>query len=299
MRRSLAVTSLLVLLAAATGCEEDGAGRELNDAERLLIQRAEQSLVKECMEDAGFAYWAAELPDEEELKGSGYVLTDPGWAGRHGYGSRFQDRLERRQREDRNHAYANALPEDDRVRYGRALEGGPSGGMLRAALPAGGTVQTPRQGCQAAAKGALYGDFEAWFKAEKTATNLSALYLPQLLADPRFTAALGAWAGCMREAGHDYADPPAAREALPKLIEGLVPEQAYAVEVDLAVTEATCATETPLATTARALESEYRERQLDRYGEDIATYERLGVAALARAERITGSSTTPAPTTKE
>ena len=265
-------------------------GRELTDAEQLLVQRAEGLLVKRCMEAAGFTYWVERQPSADELKGGGYVLTDVDWAKRHGYGSRISQKLQDTQRDDPNHAYANALPDKERVRYSKTLEGGPSVGMVTAELPGGGTVQTPRESCQVDAKSELYGDFETWFKAEKTATNLTSLYVPKLLEDERFVTAVEQWSACMREKGHDYADPPAVQERLPRLTKGLSSDKAYATEVRLAVTEATCATGTPLAATARALNTEYREKLLGTYGEDVAAYQRMSVGALARAEDITGST---------
>ena len=66
--------------------------------------------------------------------------------------------------------------------------------------------------------------------------------------------------------------------------------EAYAVEVGLAVAEATCATTTPLAETARALDTGYREKRLARYSGEIAAYRQMRLGALDRAERITGST---------
>jgi len=265
-------------------------GRELTDAEQILVQRAEALLVKKCMENKGFKYWVGWLPTVDDLKGDGYVLTDVDWARKHGYGSRLKSKLQKVQRDDPNNAYANALPQNERVRYGKALEGGPSSGMLTAELPAGGTVQTPRDSCQADAKNRLYGDFATWFRVEKTATNLSSLYVPDLVKDKRFVRAVEEWSGCMREAGHNFADPPSVRRQLPQLAKGLSAKKAYAIEVDLAVSEATCATKTPLSRTAHALETEYRDRKLHRYAKDITTYRRMSLLALQRARDITGST---------
>jgi hypothetical protein len=265
-------------------------GRELTGAEQILVQRAEALLVKKCMENKGFKYWVGWLPTVDDLKGDGYVLTDVAWARKHGYGSRLKSKLQSVQRDDPNNAYANALPRSERVRYSKALEGGPSSGMLTAQLPTGGMVQTPRDSCQADAKNRLYGDFATWFRVEKTATNLSSLYVPALVKDKRFVYAVEQWSACMREAGHNFADPPGVRRQLPKLTKGLSAKKAYAVEVELAVSEATCATRTPLSRTAHALESEYRDRKLHRYAKDITTYQRMSLLALQRAKDITGSA---------
>ncbi|MEV6854993.1 hypothetical protein ACIF6I_22335 [Streptomyces microflavus] len=272
-----------------SGGPADG-NRELTAAEEVLVRRAEQLLVKECMEKAGFPYWADTLPAPDDLKGGGYFLTDVGWAKRHGYGSRLQRKAQNTRRDDRNSAYVRTLPDEKGIRYSDTLLGTPSKGALTAELPGGGTVETPRDGCRAAAKGRLYGDHPAWFHAEKTATNLTSLYVPDLVEDPRFTGAVTAWSACMRAAGHDHATPPAAREKLPELTRGLNEPEAYAVEVGLAVAEATCATTTPLAETARALDTEYREKRLARYSGEIAAYRQMRLDALDRAERITGST---------
>ncbi|NUV41698.1 hypothetical protein G6W48_15135 [Streptomyces sp. CAI-24] len=268
----------------------EGGDRELTAAEDVLVRRAEQLLVKECMEKAGFPYWTDTLPTPDDLKGGGYVQADIGWAERHGYGSRLQRKAQNTQRDDRNGTYARTLPRKEGIRYSDALMGAPSQGTLTARLPVGGTVETPRTGCRATAKGRLYGDHAAWFRAEKTATNLTSLYVPDLMKDPRFTRAVAAWSACMRAAGHDHATPPAAREKLPELTRGLKEPEAYAVEVGLAVTEARCATTTSFARTARALDTEYREKRLTRYSGEIAAYRQLRLDALARAGRITGST---------
>ncbi|MBD0838712.1 hypothetical protein [Streptomyces sp. TRM68416] len=306
MRRALAcaVAGLVTGIAVftAVGCTADTAGtagttgdargrsqeREPTDAERVLLRRAEETLVKKCMESKGFKYWVWHIPTVDALKGGGYVLTDVNWAKKHGYGSRFERKLLTAQRDDPNHAYVNAMPRKDRIRYSKALEGDASHGMLTAELPGGGAVQTPRDSCQAEAKGRLYGDFETWFKVEKVATNLTALYVPDLLKDKRFASAVTAWSACMREAGHDYADPPKIRAKLPKLKKGLSTEKAYAIEVELATAEAACATETPLADTARTLQTEYRTEKLKPYSADIAAYQRMSRSALDRAEDIIG-----------
>ncbi|KMS76371.1 hypothetical protein ACM01_05990 [Streptomyces viridochromogenes] len=261
--------------------------REPTDTEQILLRRAQQTLVKACMEGAGFKYWIGPLPTVDELKGGGYVLTDVSWARKHGYGSRFKERLQDVQRNDPNNAYANSLPQEERVRYSKVLEGGESSAMLKAELPGGGAIQTPRHGCQADAKDQLYGDFGAWFRAEKIAIGLPARYVPDLLNDQRFVNAVESWSVCMGKAGHDYATPQEIREKLPDLTADMTKKEAYATEVDMAVAEATCATETALSRTAHALEDEYRNKQPQKYLKAVATYQRMTLAALPRAKDIT------------
>ncbi|AMW15065.1 hypothetical protein A4E84_39800 [Streptomyces qaidamensis] len=310
MRRAFvsACTAALIVISTAVGCttgtdEQSGSaqpqrdtsakstrsqGRELTAAEEVLVRRAEQLLIKECMTDKGYPYRIGPLPTVDDLKGNGAFLTDVGWARRNGYGSRLQAKAQKI--DDPNGAYANALPREEGTRYTDALLGSPSSAMLTAELPAGGTVRTPRDSCLTEARGRLYGDFETWFRAEKTATNLTPLYAADLAKNRRFTDAVEQWSVCMRIAGHDYATPTKAREGLPKLTRGLNEQKAFAVEVRLAVAEATCAGQTHLTRTIRALEAEYREKLLDRYGDAVATHQRMNLDALARAEKITGSA---------
>lgn len=261
--------------------------RELDESEELLVLRAEQHLIRNCMTGKGFSYWEGPLPTVDDLKGGGYVLTDIPWAKRNGYGSRLEKRARELQRSDPNRAYANALPMNDRERYGRALGGVPSKGVLTVELPAGGSIRTPRDSCQADAKEQLYGDFETWFRAEKTVVNLPALYVPALVADKRFVSAVEEWSACMGREGYDYADPAELRDERPRPAEGANADKAFASEVALAVAEAGCANRTPLAGTARTLQAEYRKK-LRQYDTDVVTYRRMRLDALARAEDLTG-----------
>jgi hypothetical protein len=279
--------------AARTRADAGETGRPITDAEQVLVDHARELLIEECMADEGFRYWPVTVVSVEDRQGSGYVLDDVAWAREHGYGSGRRDRIAAIQRNDPNHAYANALPEEERLRYSDALDGDPSAGMLTAELPMGGAVQIPADGCPARAKGELYGDFADWFQAEKVATNLVGLYADDLVADERFETALAAWSECMRERGHDYSGPPAIREDLPRLIEGLSATKARAVERELAVAEAVCATrETSLVSTTRDLESEYRGR-LREYRDDVVTYQRLQHAAVERAREILAARQAP------
>lgn len=293
---------VVIVVAAVTGCSAptdadrsgtgqlasggDAPARELTDAELGRLRTAEELLVKKCMGQRGFQYWPAPQLDADVLKGRGPLLTDVDWAREHGYGSRLAEELEQARLGDPNHAYANALPANDRVRYGKALDGQRSGGVLTAELPGGGTIQIFRDSCWAKAKQQLYGDLDAWFQAEKTAMHATGLYQPDLVEDERFRSAVVEWSTCMRHAGHDYASPPEVRQGLPGLTKGMSAEEGFAVEVGLAVADATCATTTPLADTARALESEYRHRGLQPVAEEMATYRRMAVAALSRVQDI-------------
>ncbi|MFJ8440826.1 hypothetical protein [Kitasatospora griseola] len=238
------------------------------------------------MNRQGWSYWAAPMPDPEESRTVGYVLDDIGWAQQHGYGWRYRDRAQQDGSADRNTAYHAALPEAEQEPYGLALTGGPNAPLLSARLPSGGTVRVRTGGCEAEAQERLFGDRAAWFAADKTATNLTPLYVPKLLADPRFTEPLAAWSQCMAAAGHPAEDPGEARSELRQRSRSLPADEASAAEVELAVAEARCADRTRLGRIGRELEDEYRNGLGERYSRVLAAYEKLQRTALERAAEI-------------
>ncbi|WAX81909.1 hypothetical protein [Streptomyces sp. KMM 9044] len=262
--------------------------RGLTAAEEILVERAENLLVKKCVEKAGFRFWVAEPESLASRKGSGFVLDDVGWAKKYGYGGQFGRNAEEARSGGPNATYVNALPDKERAHYRAVLDGTPSSGMLSVELPGGGTVRTPRDSCQSRAKDQLYGDFATWFRVEKIATNLTPLYVPDLAEDKRFTKALAAWSLCMEEKGRNYSDPFEIRTEVDRRTEGLSDAAAHAVEVEFAVDEAECAKDASLAETARALESEYRAKEARRYREEIAVFQRMRLTALERAKAIAG-----------
>ncbi|GAA1401399.1 hypothetical protein GCM10009639_43640 [Kitasatospora putterlickiae] len=270
-----------------------GTGPEdrLTEADQLLLSRAEQLLIKECMGGHGLPYWVEPAVDPEELRPLGYVLDDVRWAGTHGYGSRITARDDLARANNPNAAHQRGLTDEERAEYTAALSGGPDTPVLSAQLPGdAGTVRSRLGGCEAEAQRRLYGPRETWFKVEKTALNLTPLYVPRLVRDERFTEARQRWARCMGEAGHPYQEPGSARADLPRLTAGLAPDEAFAAEVRLAVAEAECARRSGFGSVARELEEEYRAGLRDRYGGELDTYDRLRRAAVERAREVVDRS---------
>ncbi|MFI7452519.1 hypothetical protein ACIBQX_33845 [Nonomuraea sp. NPDC049714] len=288
--RGIVVLLVLAFLAACgspySPAPADG---ELAEPERIQLEKAEYLLIQQCMTREGFRYWLPRVLTVEERKGSRYMLTDVGWARRYGYGLRLKQELAAAKEHDPNLVYVKGLSEDQRGRYNDALDGGPGAAIMTVKLPSGGTVSGKFGGCAGEARDELYRDHETWFRVNKIATNLLPLYVPGLVADKRFTAAVRAWSRCMAGQGHEYADPGAIRAALPRLTKGLGPARAHALEVELAVAEATCARRTSYAETARPLEREYRDHVSRSYAQELALHRRLERAALERARRIIGS----------
>ncbi|WP_257004142.1 hypothetical protein [Streptomyces sp. SA15] len=300
MRRAFAMKCAAAVIVTATtaGCTASaatepsgnkGPGRDLTDAEQIVVERAEETLVRECMAAKGFKYWVWRIASVDERRSYAYVLDDVAWVKKHGYGGRLVKAAEKARAADPNAAYYNKFPRTERIRYTRAMEGMPSD-TISAELPGGARIEAPASGCQAEAKAELYGGYETWFRVSTAAENLTSLFVPALTADKRFVNAEKAWSSCMREAGHDYRSPGQLREELPALTKGLSDVKAHAVEVALATDEAVCASsgESGLADTARGLEREYREQKLKRYADAVATYRQMQRTALAHAEDITG-----------
>jgi hypothetical protein len=293
----VAVTIGATLMA---GCSADGsrpaaspgpvAGlRDLTFGEHAAVQRIQEQLVGRCMRKSGFPYWPEPVPTVPDLLSHGYVLTDIHWAEKYGYGKVLDEQADKARLTDRNTAYANKLSKGELSRYNADLFGTPANGLVTVNLPTGGTVRTTENGCQAEATRRLYGDLRVWFRAEEVATNLTPLYAPDILKDPRFRTAVGLWSACMRARGHRYANPQEIRQKLPVITAGPRGTARQAAEVKLAVSEATCATSTPLAKTAHVLEGYYRAKKLQRYRGAIATYQRLSLSALSRAKSLAGT----------
>ncbi|MFG2592219.1 hypothetical protein [Streptomyces sp. NPDC048438] len=308
MRRAFSISVAIVVAACiTTGCGagtegatksakppkrdtvaiSDGELRNLTVPEEMEIEYAEYALVRECMEAEGFSYWVGPVASAEARRAGRYVIDDVTWAKKYGYGRPFDEAAEKERSEHPNVRFPNALPQKDRIRYNTALNGDYDD-VLRVDLPAGGTVETPRTGCWAGARAHLYGDLEAWFKAKKTVTSLTPLYVPRILADDRMKKTVSAWSHCMKDADRPFSSPDDIREKRIANTTGMSSKEARAFEVELAVTEATCAVRTDLGKTARKLEREYRSTVLKRYAKENSAYQRMGLAALSRARELTG-----------
>ncbi len=259
--------------------------RDLTPAEEVEIDRAEQDLVTQCMRREGFRYWPLPVLSVPARKVGAYVVDDVAWARQYGYGRTFDTAAQKANRDHPNITYVRALPKKERVRYSRALDGTFTD-TITIELPSGGSVRTPRGGCYAQVREQLYGDHATWFRAKKTVTSLTPLYVPRILQDERLTSTVAAWSRCMKAAGRPFQSPDAIRRERESLIRGMTESQALRSESALAVTEAECAQQTSLGKTARALEAEYRDKVARDYTEEFTAYRQMRLSALARARNL-------------
>ncbi|MGW0761544.1 hypothetical protein ACWD1Y_34600 [Streptomyces sp. NPDC002814] len=296
----MTIATVISALTVMTGCTPNPAqptapavtaspARELSPAEQGRVDQAEQRLVQRCMAEKGFRYWVFPRVDADTFRAFTYrfIQDDVEWAGEHGYGERLRQAFFKTKNRDRNLSYQKGLTPTERDRYTAALQGGRDTPMLSAPLPSGGTVRSPGGGCMRSARNELYGDAEAFFQADKVATDLTGVYVPKVMRDPRFTGAMKAWSRCMRGmTGGEYADSDAARADVRKQAAGFSASQAHALEADIAVADATCARRTSLRGTLSRLDREYGDPVRERYADEIATRNRMKLAALRRADRI-------------
>ncbi|WP_433212739.1 hypothetical protein [Microtetraspora malaysiensis] len=289
-RAAAVIAGHVLALGLLTGC---GAGPSapptpLTQADYVVLKRAELLLIRDCMQEHGFRYWVPKM--WEPSRGFGLVIDDPDWAREHGYGGLDRQKAMQEKRDDPNLAYRDSLPAARQAQYALAMSGGDDIKVLTAHLPDGGTINSALGGCQLSSSEELYGNRERWFRLDTLASNIAPLYMREIAKDARFTAALSSWSRCMRGKGHAYATPPEIRAALPDLTDGLAPAQAHAVEVKLAVAEATCARAISLTSTLRALQAEYRPKVEGPNAAGLRTHARLLREALERAEEINHST---------
>lgn len=279
MRWILAVMCLL--LPVVTGCATEPVLRPLTETEEALLYDAEQVLVRDCMARDGFRIWITTYDDQPEPERFPYVVDDIDWASRHGYGTELRRSADAQAAADPNKAYFDNLPADRRKAAVAALNGtGP--GRVETVLPTGGLLARYDNGCTSQAWHELYGDLAAWYRATKIIEVLPGLWQGRVVADPVFTAAVARWSGCMREAGHPYESPAAARAAF-RSPDAKTGREA---EIRTAVAEATCAGRTGLAATASELDQSCQADVHAEHREVLETKLRLQLAALPRAQSV-------------
>ncbi|MGY0071024.1 hypothetical protein ACWZEH_30470 [Streptomyces sp. QTS137] len=299
MRRALVSLCAVVgaVAAATAGCGDGGDGRAQQDPrpraltwqQELRVADAQQRLTKQCMNRRGFTYWEDRGLTLQESRPVRYVQDDVAWARTYGYGGRIEAKSLRVRERNPNGTYRQNLSPSRRIAFDTALDGGDSARMLTASLPGGRETRRRIGGCTEEAERALYGDPAEWYRTEKIATGLNALYGKELMRDRHLTAAVRAWSRCMKRAGRPYEDPRAAREAVRAnagRLGAARADEAFTAERRTAVADATCARETSLRAVATARETYYLDRLRDRFGRDIDTYRHLGRRAYDRAVRV-------------
>ncbi|WP_053852120.1 hypothetical protein [Streptomyces sp. NRRL B-24085] len=294
-RRTLLLTTAALLAATVTGCADGttasqtaagpgagtAAGRHVPGDPQETLHLAEQLLIKKCMEKRGYRYWVEDRPAPGGASRFPYVVDDPAWAARHGYGTDLYRERQREALRDPNQRYFRSMPADRAPELVGALNG-PQAQGLSARLPNGIKVTHSDRGCVAEAERELYKDLPAWFRATRVTDSLAGMRVNMVLTDKRYLTAVKPWARCMKAKGHPYPTPAEARAAATR------PDQEWphAREVRLASAEAACAGSGDLSAVAKSLDTAYRAELRRRYPGPTADLDRLRREALPRARAI-------------
>ncbi|OJF14650.1 hypothetical protein BG844_08385 [Couchioplanes caeruleus subsp. caeruleus] len=260
----------------------DGPVRDITAEEAELLELGEQTLLKRCLERAGFQ-WTIEAPVAGD-RDFPYVLDDVAWARAHGYGSDVREEIRRARESDANRRYTLTLTPERRQAATEALNGdlrpGRDAGVVSVRLPNGMVVRRSEHGCQAEAERALYGDLTRWTRVRGVVSVLKDAVRQRVLGDARYTAAVTRWSRCMAAAGHRYASPADTRGAF---ADTPATGPSRTRELVVAQAEATCATKTDLSATAAKLSRHYTDALNAEHRADVDLALRLRVQALLPA----------------
>ncbi|MEV6302993.1 hypothetical protein AB0M02_26495 [Actinoplanes sp. NPDC051861] len=92
-------------------------------------------------------------------------------------------------------------PSSSAPAFTTALYGDPAAGVITVTLPSGDRLQQSRDGCNAEAQHALFGDRQAYLRGRLTADNLGPLVHARVIAQPAFAAAERKVRACLDRAG--------------------------------------------------------------------------------------------------
>lgn len=202
-------------------------GEELGLTEHEVTRRidATESLIAQCMADAGFEYSpvdyaTARAAMDSNSKPSG--LTADEFREQFGYGITTRVSGPETQATmslgKRNAEYRNGLATADRVAYDRTLYGENPNSTFIVALDREDFSQVG--GCTRTAVEAIFSKDELGASFVNYQNEAGA----RVAADPRVIAAYQDWIACMRDAGYAYGDPSEIRTDLASRFEAIVGE---------------------------------------------------------------------------
>ena len=275
-----------LLLLTLTGCGPDAnAARPagvpvITQADEDLLARAEQIMLRDCMARRGFRYQVLPEHPVPDYRQFPYVIDDPAWAARNGFGTALKRRLAKLSAASPNKAYFRQLPRERRA-AALAAANGPVPEGLSATAPSGITAHRSDEGCTSEGEREIYGDLQRWFEIGTVTRELPPMWRQRVAADPAFRQAQARWARCLRAAGYPYDTPAELHAALA----GDRPGPARS-EIPAASAEAACAASSGFGATARELDGRHAAAVRARYREEVEDKARMQYAALPKAREV-------------
>ncbi|MGW6979282.1 hypothetical protein ACWGE1_07540 [Streptomyces sp. NPDC054932] len=248
---------------------------------RALLADAERASVRDCMARQGFSFFydptdLTELRAEAATRSRDLTLDDVPRARREGFGpdpgtaaARSASRAELQEQ-----AYLAELSPQRRDAWEKALMGPPGQRTIKVGVPEAGTMEHPTSGCFAEARTGLFGDYEAWARAD-TFVNARFRFVDEEVGkSDGYKEATTLWSICVRARNHPFATPEDARVQASTLPH----DQALA----LAVATAECDAQVGRSKTHRSLHEAAARHWIERHRAEAADFRRLNAEAIAR-----------------
>jgi len=137
-----------------------------------------------------------------------------------------------------------------RARYLEALLG-ESGPALVVRLPDGREIRTPKSGCVAKGRSAVFGSIQNWATVTYVPESLGDVVTAKVPQTPEYRSALAGWRSCMQRAGYSTDSPESLVARIRDLyVTGGDRPQTRALEIRTAVADGTCGLESHLSAAA-------------------------------------------------
>jgi hypothetical protein len=265
---------------AATGGKE-ATSPSLSTADANWLTIAREKIIESCMQRRSVSYrpfWQ----DDFTVQLFPLVLTNPQWAEEYGFGAGNNAVML-----DPNQQQAAGGGKKS-VQFNQALHGVLGGPQLEVTVPGGSIIGESATGCYTYAQTRLYGNAAAWFGADSLATLGRTTAIEATERSATYQAAVIAWSGCMQRYKLNYASPQAAEEAATTVGQALPRGR-----TSIAVAEASCAIQTPLARISSAVYGEEVKNLPAIFQVALSVQSHLELTSVPRAKVIASASTGP------
>jgi hypothetical protein len=257
------------------------AQQPLNTPERGVLFRAEELLTQRCMERAGFRYWPqADVNAPVLFSPVPFRLLTLAFAQEYGFGVQPA--------EVATTTYVEHLPASRQRAFELAFAGSTTTGpQVLVPIPQGGAIGHSADGCQITALDELMGGFTSWYSSITLIENYWAIIQSRVVASHSYNVALRSWRSCTARDGRHWSDPLSAE--MPYTSE--LRASASPLEKRDAGIVAECQQSSGLTATADQLGQMYESALPAAYRKEVEVNDKLGQAAMLRAQEIIANST--------